>query len=274
MALAVVLVPVYAHAFGSTAHRVIGHIAEKQLCPQAEEALSAALDGQSLGEAGLWADKIRGDKSYDYAKPWHYINIPDGVSITKAKRDPDGDVLWAIEEMNRRLDKEEPGSEAYAEALKFLIHFVADIHQPLHVGRQEDRGGNKIVVTYYTDFGKPPGRSNLHKYWDSDAIDMVVEDPAAHGDELIKANASRNFFSDPRRPERWVGEMMGLRPTVYGFTPPGEKDETTYLSRQYMTRAQEVLNIQMYLAGSRLGIMLNERYCVAKDAEKPAAEGS
>lgn len=274
MALAVMLVSVQAHGFGSTGHLVVGYVAEKQLCDDAQKAVNAELDGESLGEAGLWADKIRGDKKYDYAKRWHYINIPDGVSITKAERDPDGDVLWAIEEMNRRLDKEEPGSQAYGEALRFLIHFVADIHQPLHVGHQEDRGGNKIVVTYYKDFGKPPGRSNLHKYWDSDALDLAVEDPAAYGDKIIAANKSRNFFSDPRRPGRWVGEMMALRNIVYDFEPAGDDDETTYLSRQYLNRAQEVLDVQLYLAGVRLGIMLNDRYCSAKEAENSAGDDS
>ena len=75
-------------AFGANAHLIVGAVAEENLCPSALEAIEPLLDGYTLGEAGLWADKIRGYSRWDYAKPWHYMNVPDGVDIAAASRRP------------------------------------------------------------------------------------------------------------------------------------------------------------------------------------------
>ena len=104
IAAGIILLPSLGWAFGADAHRIVGHIANDHLCESGREAVSKLLEGDSLSEAGLWADKIRGYNEWDYAKPWHYINIPDGTPLKEAKRRKEGDVLWAIHEMNRRLD--------------------------------------------------------------------------------------------------------------------------------------------------------------------------
>jgi hypothetical protein len=267
------LLPVKLLAFGATAHRTVGYIAEQELCAEARVNVSEVLEGESLGEAGLWADRIRGDKHYDYAKPWHYINIPDDLTVDKAKRNTKGDVLWAILEMNRRLDEADSDSQEYAEALRFLIHFVADIHQPLHVGRKEDLGGNRIKVTYYKAYGEPPGKSNLHAYWDSDVLELKVDDPDAYAQRLLAKNSAKALSWSPDEPALWVDEGMQLRPVVYGFTRQ-EGASTAYLDRSYKGYAQLILDSRLYLAGRRLGAVLNARYCAAAEAETPANTGS
>ena len=130
IAIVVMLQPAVAVAFGAKAHRTIGAIAEQSLCAEAREQLAVILEGESLAEAGLWADRIRGDSSWDAARPWHYINIPDGAEIqggrlpADLKRRSQGDVVWAIAEMNRRLDTIPSDQAEHAQALKFLIHFI------------------------------------------------------------------------------------------------------------------------------------------------------
>ena len=153
------------------------------------------------------------------------------------------------------------------------MHFVADIHQPLHVGRQEDRGGNTIRVTYFRGTGAPPGRSNLHRYWDSDALDPAALDTDEYAKRLLAKNERRKVSWNPGRAKVWVGEAMLLRPSIYNFDPPGDY-ESVYLNSTYLNGAQQLLEQRLYLAGRRLGAMLNYRYCVAvedgPDAEKPA----
>jgi hypothetical protein len=258
--------PMQVLSFGAKAHRIVGYIAEQELCPEAKVAVGKVLDGEDLGEAGLWADRIRGYSKWDFAKPWHYINIPDDENIDDVRRRPEGDVLWAIEEMNRRLDKEDPASPEYAEALKFLIHFVADIHQPLHVGRREDLGGNRVRVTYYKAYGEPPGKGNLHAYWDTDALDLEADDPEVYAQQLMQNQSSKQVRWWPGSSRSWIAEDMLLRQSVYDFKEYPEAG-AVYLNSGYLERTQAVLGQRLYLAGRRLGAMLNDRYCVAIESK-------
>jgi hypothetical protein len=257
-------------AFGATAHLIVGAIAEENLCPAAREVIEPLLDGYSLGEAGLWADKIRGYSQWDYAKPWHYINVPDGVAIADAKRRPEGDVLFAIGAMENRLDDPALDNKEHAQALRFLVHFVADIHQPLHVGRRADLGGNKVKVSYEPVAGNRWKKSNLHKYWDSAALNMAVENPPAYAAELM---ATRKLTGEPDladwqpgKPADWAAESMEFRSEVYDF-PPADRGAPVRLDAAYRARTLEILDQRLLLAGLRLAATLNQHYCAAGGVE-------
>ena len=264
--------PVVGWAFGADAHRVVGYVADAQLCADARVRVGDILDGEDLVEAGLWADRIRGDRKWDYAKPWHYINIPDGVEIEDAERREDGDVLWAINEMNARLRDPELSAEEQAVALRFLIHFVADIHQPLHVGRLDDRGGNNVKATYFLDMGVKPGQGNLHAYWDSLALKTWVDDPAAYGQELLDRWSPRTDIWKPGGPEDWARESIRLRPMVYEFAP-ALGDASVYLGSAYLSMTRRTVRKQLVLAGFRLADQLNRHFCPAADPQSPSFQG-
>jgi hypothetical protein len=259
-------------AFGSNAHLIIGYIAEERVCDSTRMALEPLLDGYSLAEAGLWADKIRGYSQWDYAKPWHYMNVPDGVAIADARRSAKGDVLAAIQEMDHQLDgpahNNEQDLKGQADTLRFLVHFIADIHQPLHVGRRDDLGGNKIKVTFEPAPGKRPKKSNLHRYWDSDVLNMAVENPQAYAADLMTRKQPDLAGWQPGDPLDWATESMAFRGEVYNFQV-GEGGVPTRLDAAYRARALEILDQRLVLAGLRLAATLDAHYCIAGEGEFP-----
>ena len=156
-----------AAAYGPAGHLIAGRAAEPLLCRAAADAIVALGDGDDLGELGLWADQIRSDPAYADAAPWHYMNVDDDSTVAAFEHPPEGDVLWAIGYFRDRLaDRSLPDAER-AEALRFLVHFIVDLHQPLHVGRADDRGGNSVELRFRGE------GTNLHRFWDTDVIEVT-----------------------------------------------------------------------------------------------------
>jgi hypothetical protein len=258
--IAIIILPVQAKAFGTNAHLIVGYIADEQICASTREAIAPFLVDGSLAETGLWADKIRGYKQWDYAKPWHYMNVPDGMAIRQAARYPGGDVLLAIEDMQERLANPSLTSERHRDAFRFLVHFIADIHQPLHVGRREDLGGNKIKIRYVPAPGKRPKSSNLHKYWDSVALNSAVENPKAYAAALMGRMAPEMRNWQPNTPLDWATESQDWRSEVYAF-PAAAGGEAAMLDEAYRLQALQILDQRLTLAGLRLAATLDELYC-------------
>lgn len=155
----------HACAWGPTGHRVTGRIAEKYLSKKARNAIHKILEGESLAMASTWMDEVRSDSAYDYMVDWHWVTIPEGMTYEKTSKNPNGDILETIERMIAALKTGKVAATNQAEYLKILIHLTGDLHQPLHVGDRDNRGGNDVRVMW---FGS---QSNLHRIWDSDMID-------------------------------------------------------------------------------------------------------
>jgi hypothetical protein len=176
--------PVKAFAWGYEAHRVIAEIAEQFLQPQTVHQVRALLaieNVTTLADVSTWADEIR--QQHPETAHWHFVSIPIHPLAGEPKeydatRDcPYGDCVVAkIEEFERVLsDRQKPDRERL-EALKYLVHFIGDVHQPLHASNDHDRGGNDVTVMF---MGLP---TNLHAVWDSGIIS-----PAVKGDERTYA---------------------------------------------------------------------------------------
>lgn len=154
-------------------------MAETMLSPSARAAVQDLLEpGETLADASTWADEIRRDRRQ--TGPWHYVNVP----ISSNHYDPrfcnpkTGCVVSKALEMRRVLaDKSRPKPQR-REALRFFVHFVQDLHQPVHVGDRSDRGGNDLQVQF---FGRG---SNLHRVWDSGLIEHANPDETAWVDRL------------------------------------------------------------------------------------------
>lgn len=150
--------------WGSTGHRVIAEVASNYLTDNARLEINKILNGETLVNASTYADDIKSDTRYDKYYNWHFLNMElddDYQDITPSEN---GDVYVAI---NQCIDILESSSASNLEKsfyLKLLVHFVGDLHQPLHIGRYEDRGANRIYVKW---FGR---NSNLHRVWDSEMI--------------------------------------------------------------------------------------------------------
>lgn len=244
--LAAVFVAAPAAAFGPQGHLIAGFAAEPLLCAEARTHVAAL--GASLGELGLWADRVRSTPEYAKSAPWHYMNIEDGVPITAFEHPPEGDVLSAIDRFRAELAAG-AAPEEEADALRFLIHFIVDVHQPLHVGRASDRGGNTINLR----IGGAP--TNLHRFWDSDAIDLAGL-PLDRYAALVAERAAAAFPAARYAPREWAAESLALRAGVYDFgrDPAG-------LPERYIEFAIATTEDRLALAAARLAATLNGLYC-------------
>ncbi|MDX1637141.1 MAG: S1/P1 nuclease [Balneolaceae bacterium] len=236
--------------WGKTGHRVVGQVAEQYLTPLAKKEIDEILGDESLAMASTWMDEIRSDPAYDHTHDWHWVTIPDGKTYAETEKNPNGDLIKAIRDQIATLEKENVAIQEEREALKMLIHLVGDIHQPLHVGTGEDRGGNDVNVEW---FWEP---SNLHRVWDSEMID----------DSKFSFTELSQSINHPAKEElkkwqhtdilAWAHESMALREQVY--TLPDNKQ----LSYEYTYRNFDTVEKRLLQAGVRLAQVLNEIYGV------------
>ena len=163
----VATVPTPAWSWGRAAHELVARVAEERLTPAAHEQVRVLLHGAALAAVADWADVIRDQRPE--TKRWHFVDIPrqhrryDAQHDCRLKRTGDC-AIAAIARMQRVLADRHAAAEARTEALKFLVHLVADLHQPMHCIDDHDGGGNDVRVRF---FGKP---TNLHAVWDRELV--------------------------------------------------------------------------------------------------------
>ena len=253
-AAACIAMPRLALAWGPEGHEVVALIAQQHLTPAAANAVEALLAlepeaGATLASVASWADRIR-DKS---TAAWHYVNLPrDADCQYAAGRDcPGGEcVVGALEAQVKRLASSALPAERL-EALKWVVHLVGDLHQPLHVGFADDRGGNTYQLQA---FGKG---SNLHAVWDSGLLHEIEPNAAALAARLDAADAATRL---PPRPS--PSQPLGFAPAAWAqqscliasradFYPPRE------LPAAYAQTFGPVVEAQLRDAGLRLAATLN-----------------
>jgi hypothetical protein len=236
--------------FGPSGHRLAGHIAERHLCAETRLALKPLLAGLTLAEAGLWPDTIRGLPEWAHTKPWHYLNVTDHGSVPRAARQNPDNVLAALARFESELGDTSLGNRPRGLALRFVVHFAVDIHQPLHVGRDSDRGGNLIPVLVGAR------ETNLHAVWDGEPLRLPggpspLEE--AHSLQVpVDADVQRWQLATPLD---WARESQALRPEVYAFPGPGGRPIA--LSPDYLERARALVDQRLVQAGVRLAGRLN-----------------
>src|ERR1035437_610216 len=156
-----------ASAYDAVGHRIIADIAYDNLTDKARTQVDKILGKRGIVYEASWADEVRSDNKYAYSYQWHYQDLDDNMSsaaIKKLMDNPKAEgehLFFALDTLTTRLKKDKND----AEALKFLVHFVGDLHQPLHLGRKDDKGGNKVDMNW---FGR---KTNLHSIWDGALIE-------------------------------------------------------------------------------------------------------
>ena len=249
------LVPGVVGAFGAKAHRIAGLVAADQLCAEAMQVVKNLTPAGSLAEAGLWADHIRADPDWDFARPWHYINVPDESSVTSVLPTQKGDVLSAIQFFYAQLSDPNVGTDKQLVAFYFLVHFVVDIHQPLHVGRQSDLGGNLTDVWVGAVGGE---LDNLHRYWDSGVFESVT-DIRGYATELAQQYREQIAKWQSFSPLDWATESKSLRTEVYSFRR--DSADIGILDARYQAMAENRVRERLVQAGTRLAGLLNSLWC-------------
>ncbi len=235
-----------AFGWGATGHRAIALLADKHLNKKARLIIERILQGQPLAMTGPWMDDIRSDSTYNFAETWHYVTIEDNETYQHSKKSSTGDLIEALERIIAELKSKKLSAKEEAEKLKMLIHLIGDIHQPLHVGRN-DQGGNSIKLTW---FGT---NSNLHRVWDSDMIDGSKLSYTELANALPKVDALRIKNLQRATIRDMAAEAMTYRTQIYAY---GDGK----LGYQYNYKNFSTVLDQISKAGIRLAGILNDIY--------------
>ncbi len=248
LGLAFMMIASQSFAWGQLGHYLIGLMAERQLKKSTLNKVEKIINPMSLGRSGTWMDEIRSDRTYDYATTWHYLTSKEG-EYDPAHQETTGDAYEAINRIKEELKAGGLSTMDEAEKLKMLIHMVEDIHQPLHVGTGEDRGGNDVKIEF---FGQP---TNLHALWDSGMIERQGMSYSEIANELYRRltpELQKKYRSASM--EDWLKEAVSLRPMVYGLP------ESKRISYQYMYENYHIAEERMIAASVRLAQILEEIY--------------
>ncbi len=235
--------------WGQTGHRTVGKVAEQYLKGKTKRKLAELLNGQSLALVSTFGDDIKSDKRYDKFYTWHYVNMPFGVKYEDSEKNPNGDLVSGIATCKKIILDENASKDEKIFYLKLLVHLVGDLHQPMHVGRAEDKGGNTIQVRWFNN------GSNLHAVWDSKMINhyqMTYSELANNADKISKEQVKslqKGTISD------WANETRQQAIKVYGSAEIGEN-----LRYAYMYNNFGLVRSQLQKGGIRLAKVLNDLF--------------
>ena len=244
------------YAWDSTGHAVVALLAESRLTPSAQATVAVLLGKESLVDSALWADQVRSKQT----APWHYVNIEIGESQYEPDRHCPKQqcVIGQIERFRHTLGDPTVGISKRRKALKYLMHFVADLHQPLHAGQHRDRGGNDVKVEFLGQtvhpFTKRPW--NLHQVWDEGLIARYDTDSSQAVGHLTRWLAIQDESALAQGSVvDWAMESHDLaRDHAYTFPSSNQLDE------DYLERTLPIVEAQLAKAGVRLAAILNQAF--------------
>jgi S1/P1 Nuclease len=289
-------------AWGCKGHQTVALIAEKHLTPEAKQFVEKLLaenpidpkwnrycGGASrdlMADASTWADDVRGERKNG---PWHYIDVPRGSE--RGPLEPycgaNGCVTRAISEQLAILKDAKADGAKRAEALRYIIHFVGDLHQPLHTTTNADEGGNCVPVKYLRRSAHEHNHSyspNLHSLWDTAIPERDAEgaDPAEYAEALDARFAAEieGWQKAGIHVDEWVWEGYDFAESVvYGALTPkiavepnvpvhscsddnniGERllHQNITAGETYQEKAAPVAEKRIAEGGVRLAMMLND----------------
>ncbi len=267
-----------AWAWGELGHRLVAELAQRQLTQEADSRVRELLRDESvptLAGVAMWADQLRGSdpERFKATGPWHYVNMPEGTCHFVAARDcPEGACVVGAIEMQMRLlrDPAQP-FEVRRDALKFVVHFVGDVHQPFHSSNRPDKGANTFQISLRTDIEPEEYAreryldglmaTNLHSVWDYYVLASAKLPLGRYADRLQTASrhptaAARTTASrlsiELAQPDGWARESCELidERTLY---PRSHEMKVKYLKAMRPLAERRVA-----LAGYRLARLLNE----------------
>jgi hypothetical protein len=246
-----------AWAWGRVGHRVIAKLADRHLTDQAKAEIMALLEpGESLADCSTWADEHR--REMPKTAPWHYVDVPldeprfdDRFAGDEPQK---GYFVPKIRELRVVLKDRSWPVEERRQALRFLVHLVEDLHMPLHVGENHDKGGNNLQVRRF-DRG-----SNLRRVWDSGIIDRAgrgedgwLADLVAMDSEEARGEAQAGSVED------WATESLLAARDAYQDPATGQRMKPgAKLGEAYQVRSMPVAKRRLYQAGARLASVLND----------------
>lgn len=248
-----ILTPNSGWSWGPLGHRVAAAMAQERLTPAATAAVRDIFGKKiRLADISTWADE---QQEIPESRAWHFVNVP----IQAARYDPkycppEGCVVSKIKEFKRILQDPRTDKRLKQEAVKFLIHLIADLHQPLHVGDNGDKGGNLLQVRFF-GIG-----SNLHKVWDSQVIERHTKyENVWLWDMDFIANPGKVKEWSKGTPEDWATETLQVAKAAYRLPGTGRVMKSgVKLGNEYNSFALPIIQVQLAKAGIRTAFVLNE----------------
>lgn len=252
LACLIFCLPAVAMAWGAEGHRVVGQIADSYLSKKAKKEVYKILGTESVAISSNWADFIKSDPAYNYLYNWHFINFKAGLTIDQVQTYLDSDTATdAYTKMNfltAQLKNKDLGAENKQLYLRVLIHLVGDIHQPMHTGRPDDLGGNKVRVMW---FNEP---KNLHQIWDEQLISFQQLSYTEYAAAINFTTKEQRAAWQQEPISKWVLDSYQVAEKIYGdITQPEQK-----LDYKYNFNYVAILNQQLLKGGVHLAGLLNE----------------
>ena len=253
-------------AWSALGHRMVGELAQRHISPAALAQVELLLAGEpdpTLAGVADWADRLRDldPERFKATSRWHYVNTPPGLDCDyDAARDcPGGNcVIGAIQAQRRILADRSQPLEARRDALKFIVHFVGDVHQPMHANNHDDLGGNRYQVSLRTEL-QPEAYArkyyvdgvmgtNLHSIWDYYILGAEGLSLAQYSDRLDALPWPPMPADGPQTgPEAWAGESCRLIEARHVY-PDGHKMDRSYLDEYRPLAEQRVRQAAWRLA--------------------------
>jgi hypothetical protein len=282
-------------AWGDDGHETVALIAQQCLTPEAKREVTAMLAADTdnltrhdIASAATWADRFRDvnhrQDNYTHTQNWHFVDMeitnPDLNSACFGRpqlppREPatgGPDQVCAVDKIAQfagELAAADTDPEERIMALKFVLHFVGDLHQPMHSSDNHDRGGNSVKVIVDGFAHKP--KDELHGFWDTQFVDAIATPPSALAKKLlaqISPDQAKQWVKPPARAmdpdeqllsmiEQWQSEAFDVAKTIAYGDPPLSKNTTQHLDSTYADNAKKAIAIQLSKGGIRLAYILN-----------------
>jgi hypothetical protein len=240
-------------AWGPEGHALVARIAEAQLTRGARARVKEILGpGSTMASVSSWPDEIR--RSRPETGPWHYVDIPiDKPGLDMARDCPNGNcVIGAIAAMRAKLRDPSVAADQRREALIFIIHFVGDMHQPLHSSDNGDKGGNQVHIVFE---GQP---GNLHSLWDGVLLARIGKEEELFP-RLSAASAHHRKKFAKGTVSDWAEQAHQLaQQMVYGKLPSAAPGAPVVITADYEREADPLIELQIERAGARLAWVLNQ----------------
>ncbi len=239
-------------AWGPEGHRVTAQIAESYLTAKAKKNIKKILGNESIAMAANWADFIKSDSNYNYLSPWHYINLPDQLSYAQftsyLTSDTATDAYVKINFLITALKNKATPQAQKSMYLRLLIHITGDVHQPMHVSREADQGGNKIKLMWFNT------STNLHRVWDEDLIQFQQLSFTEYAKAINYTTPVQRAAWQNDALAKWFYESHEIAMHLYNeINQPDQK-----LGYRYNFDHIAILNEQLLKGGVRLAGLLNQ----------------
>lgn len=238
-------------AWGKQGHRIVGEIADRHLTKAARKNIQQILGNESLAMCANWADFIKSDSTFDHLSTWHYNNFKPQLNKETFLKDLHADttkgayqaMVWLVNQL--KVKSHPPATKTTY--LKLLVHLVGDVHQPLHMGQYEDRGGNRIRVRWFRE------NVNLHDVWDDRLIDYQKLSFTEYANAINFSTPEEVRLWQQQPLTEWAYESYVIGQQIYAEVQSGNN-----LGYRYNFDNIDTLNKQLLKAGIRLAGLLNE----------------